>query len=243
MATEIQIQYLFKKYPNGTQALKGVSLEIGKGQFFTLLGPNGAGKSTLVKIVTTLIQKDSGSFAIAELNPEKDFSAIRNIIGVASQNNEIDPNESTENLLIFQGRLFGLSKTEAVLRSDELIRLFQLDNERKKKQALFRAVINADYIVLCRWLINHAYFFLTNLPSVWTLWQELTFGTLLQKSTPRRTLPFFLLLNILTKPINMPPKWLLLLRVRFIMRGLSQDLKIRLILTKVCHWKIATYNI
>lgn len=68
MPAEIQIQQLFKKYPNGTQALKGVSIEIHKGQFFTLLGSNGAGKQ----------------------NPSK----IQNIIGVASQDNEIDPSET-----------------------------------------------------------------------------------------------------------------------------------------------------
>ncbi len=71
MAAEILIHNLFKKYPNGTEALKGVNLEIEKGQFFTLLGPNGAGKSTLVKIMTTLIPKDSGSFLISDIHDEK----------------------------------------------------------------------------------------------------------------------------------------------------------------------------
>jgi ABC-2 type transport system ATP-binding protein len=133
MAAEIQIQNLYKKYSSGTEALKGVTLEIRKGQFFTLLGPNGAGKSTLVKIITTLIQKDSGSFTISGINPETDHSKIQKIIGVASQDNEIDPAEQVENLLIFQGRLFGLSKPGARKRADKLIRLFQLEKERNKK--------------------------------------------------------------------------------------------------------------
>jgi ABC-2 type transport system ATP-binding protein len=133
MVAEIQIQNLVKKYPNGTEALKGVSLEIEKGQFFTLLGPNGAGKSTLVKIMTTLIPKDSGSFTISGINPETNHSKIQRIIGVASQDNEIDPTEQVENLLVFQGRLFGLSKPEVSKRTDELIRLFQLEKEKNKK--------------------------------------------------------------------------------------------------------------
>lgn len=133
MTAEIQIQNLFKKYPNGTEALKGVSLEIKKGQFFTLLGANGAGKSTLIRIMTTLIRKDSGSFLIAGLNPEENPSRIQKIIGVASQDNEIDPSETVKNLLFFQGRLFGLAKHEATERANELIDMFQLSTERNKK--------------------------------------------------------------------------------------------------------------
>jgi len=133
MTAEIQIKELFKKYPNGTEALKGVSLEINRGHFFTLLGPNGAGKSTLLKILTTLINKDSGSFVIAGINPELNHSGIQKIIGVASQDNEIDPVEKVEKLLVFQGRLFGLTKIEANNRADEIIELFQFEKERDKK--------------------------------------------------------------------------------------------------------------
>jgi len=133
MNAEIQIKGLFKRYPNGTQALKGICLEIQKGHFFTLLGPNGAGKSTLVKVMTTLINKDSGNFTIAGINPETNLSKIQKIIGVASQDNEIDPTEKVENLLAFQGRLFGLTKPESIKRANELIEMFQLDTERNKK--------------------------------------------------------------------------------------------------------------
>lgn len=120
MTAEIQIHELFKKYPGGTEALKGVSLEITKGQFFTLLGPNGAGKSTLVKIITTLILKDSGSFPIAGLNPEQNRAGIQKTIGVASQDDELDPGEKAGNMLVFQGRLFGLTKQEAIRRANEM---------------------------------------------------------------------------------------------------------------------------
>lgn len=133
MTADILIRDLKKKYSNGTEALKGVSLEIQKGQFYTLLGPNGAGKSTLIKILTTLINKGSGDFFIRGINPETSFSQIQNLIGVASQDNEIDPSEKVDYLLQFQGRLFGLSKTEATQRADELIELFQLTSESSKK--------------------------------------------------------------------------------------------------------------
>ncbi|TVQ07364.1 MAG: ABC transporter ATP-binding protein [Bacteroidetes bacterium] len=133
MTTEIFIKDLTKKYPKGPEALRGIHLEVGKGQLFTLLGPNGAGKSTLVKIITTLIQPDSGEFTIGGQNPDKEFSNTRNYIGVASQDNELDPAEKVEDLLRFQGRLFGLSKPQARQRAEELIDAFELQSERQKK--------------------------------------------------------------------------------------------------------------
>jgi len=135
MIIEIQVKNLKKKYRNGTEALKGIDLEIKKGQFFALLGPNGAGKSTLLKIMTTLIKKDSGEIFIDGINPENNFSQIQRYIGVASQENELDPNETTEAILKFQGRLFGMTKKQAATRADELIEMFQLVSERHKKTA------------------------------------------------------------------------------------------------------------
>src|SRR3712207_8979343 len=59
--TALQITDLVKRYPTGTEALRGVSLDIGEGEFFGLLGPNGAGKSTLIHCTTGLAQPTSGS--------------------------------------------------------------------------------------------------------------------------------------------------------------------------------------
>lgn len=136
MTAEIQIKNLRKTYPGGVEALKGIDLEIGQGQLFALLGPNGAGKSTLIKIMTTLTRKDSGDFYIRGLNPETRFSDVQKHIGVASQENELDPGETVEYLLQFQGRLFGMPKKQAKIRANELIQLFQLETERNKKAAV-----------------------------------------------------------------------------------------------------------
>lgn len=133
MTAEIQVKDLRKSYQDGTEALKGVDLEITKGRLFALLGPNGAGKSTLLKILTTLIKKSSGDFLIDGINPETNFSKIQRHIGVASQENELDPTETVESLLIFQGRLFGMTKEASTERCRELLSLFQLESERSKK--------------------------------------------------------------------------------------------------------------
>ena len=57
----LDIQDLVKRYPTGTEALRGVSLEIEAGEFFGLLGPNGAGKSTLTKIACGLVRPTTGT--------------------------------------------------------------------------------------------------------------------------------------------------------------------------------------
>lgn len=133
MIAEIHAKNLKKKYPNGVDALKGITLEVKKGQLFAVLGPNGAGKSTMIKILTTLTKPDSGDFEIGGVNPHNRFSEIQKYIGVASQDNELDPSENVKSLLVFQGRLFGFSKKEAIHRADELIEMFQLKSEENKK--------------------------------------------------------------------------------------------------------------
>lgn len=132
MDAEILIRNLKKKYATGTEALKGIDLEIKKGQFFALLGPNGAGKSTLVKIITCLFSQDSGTFEIGGKSPQKQWKEIQHYIGIASQDNEIDPAEKVFAHLIFQCRLFGMSPKEATFRAEELLTGFALNTEKDK---------------------------------------------------------------------------------------------------------------
>ena len=60
----LSIRGLTKTYKNGVQALKGIDLDVEQGDFFALLGPNGAGKTTLIGILTSLVNKSSGSVSV-----------------------------------------------------------------------------------------------------------------------------------------------------------------------------------
>ena len=64
---QLVIRDLSKTYPNGTQALKDVSLDVPQGMF-GLLGPNGAGKSTLMRIIATLQEPDEGSIRLGDID-------------------------------------------------------------------------------------------------------------------------------------------------------------------------------
>jgi ABC-2 type transport system ATP-binding protein len=63
-AAALEVADLVKRYPTGTEALRGVSLDIEPGEFFGLLGPNGAGKSTLIHCTTGLAQPTSGAIRV-----------------------------------------------------------------------------------------------------------------------------------------------------------------------------------
>ena len=60
------ITSLHKEYGNGFQALRGVDIEVQRGDFFALLGPNGAGKSTILGIICSLVKKTSGKISVFE---------------------------------------------------------------------------------------------------------------------------------------------------------------------------------
>lgn len=133
MSIEVKVSNLVKAYPKGQKVLKGIDLKVKKGDFFALIGPNGAGKTTLVRILTNLISKDSGEFIIGNKNKQNNFIGIHRYIGVVSQENQLDPTETVENHLKFQGRLFDLSKEASEKRTMELIRTFKLEKEKNKK--------------------------------------------------------------------------------------------------------------
>jgi ABC-2 type transport system ATP-binding protein len=129
----IQISNVRKTYRNGISALNGVSLSIKRGTTFSLLGPNGAGKSTLVRILATLSRSTSGLVSVDGCESLRGRKPLLRKIGVALQDVCLDPEETSRDILRFQGRLFGMKKTDAAHRADELIQLFQIEGEALKK--------------------------------------------------------------------------------------------------------------
>ena len=88
--TALQITDLVKRYPTGVEALKGVSLEIGEGEFFGLLGPNGAGKSTLIHCTTGLAQPTAGDIRVFGHDATHHYEQARVAVGLAPQEPNLD---------------------------------------------------------------------------------------------------------------------------------------------------------
>ena len=92
--TAIQIKGLKKSY-NNTPALKGVDIEISKGEFFGLLGPNGAGKTTTINILTGLVFKDEGTCLVFEKDIAKYFGASNISLFKIKRPREVEQNRNT----------------------------------------------------------------------------------------------------------------------------------------------------
>jgi len=97
----IEVVGLTKRYGNIT-ALDNLSFGVERGSVFGLLGPNGAGKTTTIKILTTLSKPDAGRARIGGHDAVRDPTAVKRLMGVMPQENNLDRELTAyENLLIY----------------------------------------------------------------------------------------------------------------------------------------------
>jgi ABC-2 type transport system ATP-binding protein len=122
----LEIEALVKRYPTGTEALRGVSLNLQPGEFFGLLGPNGAGKSTLIHCSTGLAKPTSGAIRIFGHDAIDHYEAARRSVGLAPQDLNLDWFLTLEETLDYHGGYFGMPRRERRERSRELLEAFSL---------------------------------------------------------------------------------------------------------------------
>jgi ABC-2 type transport system ATP-binding protein len=132
----VMTEGLVKTYRGRTgtvEAVRGVDLQVDAGEIFGFLGPNGAGKSTTVRMLTTLLSITAGTARVAGIDVAAAPDAVRQRIGVALQEAGLDPRQTGRELLVLQGRLFGLSGREADERADVLLDLVELTDAADRR--------------------------------------------------------------------------------------------------------------
>lgn len=132
----ISTQNLQKSFTVKKQTLKavdGVDLEVKSGEIFGLLGPNGAGKTTTLRMLATLLPIDGGEAKVAGYDVRKKPGEVRKHVGYVSQLGGADDEATGLEDLLLQGRLYGMSLTQAKERAVELIRVLQLDEFAERK--------------------------------------------------------------------------------------------------------------
>ncbi|MDQ3078957.1 MAG: ABC transporter ATP-binding protein [Pseudomonadota bacterium] len=120
-----------KAYASGVEALKGVDLDIRKGEILALLGPNGAGKTTLISIVCGIVMPSGGIVEVGGYDNQHDFRAARSMIGLVPQELTTDAFETVWDTVSFSRGLFGKSRDDAKIET--ILRRLTLWNKRKAK--------------------------------------------------------------------------------------------------------------
>lgn len=121
----IQAKNLKKSYGTN-KVLKGININVERGTMLALLGPNGAGKTTTVRILSTLLNFDSGTVTVEGHNIKTDADKVRSVIGLTGQSAAVDELLTGRENLIMMGRLYRLTAKSAKARADELLQEFDL---------------------------------------------------------------------------------------------------------------------
>ena len=130
MIPALSIGNLTKRYADGFEALKGISLSVEQGDFFALLGPNGAGKSTTIGIICSLVSKTSGSVSVFDADIDQDFPRAKKYIGIVPQEFNFNQFEKVHDIVVNQAGYYGLSPPLARERAEKYLRELGLWDKR-----------------------------------------------------------------------------------------------------------------
>lgn len=136
MSAVIETKNLSKKFVKRravVEAVKGVDLNVAEGEIFGFLGPNGAGKTTTLRMLTTLLEPSGGQATIAGYDLLTQPHKVRTVIGYVSQTGGTDRGATARENLVLLARLYGLDKTTAVRRANELLKSLELESFADRK--------------------------------------------------------------------------------------------------------------
>lgn len=130
MTVAISIRDLQKTYANGFEALKGISLEVGQGDFFALLGPNGAGKSTTIGVISTLVRRSGGAVEVFGRNVDTHVYETKLDLGIVPQEINFSQFERVGDIVATQAGYYGLPRRLARERCEKYLRQLGLWDRR-----------------------------------------------------------------------------------------------------------------
>lgn len=159
MTQALAIENLKKVYSDGFAALKGIDLEVAKGDFFALLGPNGAGKSTTIGVISSLVRKSEGSVSVFGHDIEQNLVRAKRSLGVVPQEFNFNQFEKVEDILVSQAGYYGLSVRQAKPRIEYYLKKLDLWDRRltqsrmlsggmKRRLMIARALIHEPELLI-----------------------------------------------------------------------------------------------
>ncbi|WP_290810603.1 ATP-binding cassette domain-containing protein [Halovivax sp.] len=132
MPPAIETCDLVKEYGE-LRALQGLSLTVEEGEFFGLLGPNGAGKTTFIETLVGLVRKTGGEARVFGYDVEDDYREVRDAIGLAPQEFNVDRFFPIREVLMHKAGYHGIPKAEAAERADEVLKRVGIYDKRDER--------------------------------------------------------------------------------------------------------------
>ncbi len=149
----IQVKNLIKKFGDFT-AVDDISFNVGAGEIFAFLGPNGAGKTTTIKMLTTLLHPSSGNVSVNGFSPFSNKNQVRKSIGIVFQDPSLDDELTAYENLSFHAALYGVPRSIAKKRIDEMLKLVELQDRRNDLVKTFSGGMKRR-LEIARGLIHH----------------------------------------------------------------------------------------
>jgi ABC-2 type transport system ATP-binding protein len=155
----LSIKNLKKTYQDRVEALKGIDLEVKKGDFFALLGPNGAGKTTAINIIINLVNKTHGQVKVFGYDTNKDLETAKRFIGVVPQEFNFNIFEKVFDIVVHQAGYYGINKKIAKKRAERYLKQLDLWDKRntpanrlsgglKRRLMIVRALIHEPELLI-----------------------------------------------------------------------------------------------
>ena len=126
----LEIKNLIKTYATGVQAVKGIDLTVERGDFYALLGHNGAGKSTTIGIISSLVNKTSGSVKVFGYDLDTQKTQLKQQIGLVPQEFNFNQFEKVVDVLTQQAGFYGIPLKEAKVRAEMWLKKLDLWEKR-----------------------------------------------------------------------------------------------------------------
>src|SRR5919199_4522292 len=140
-------------------AVDGIDVDVRRGEAFGFLGPNGAGKSSTMRMVGCVSPATSGELTVLGLDPARDGPRIRSRLGVVPQRDTLDEELTVRENLVVYARYFGIPKSAALAKADELLEFAQLTERAgskveplsggmKRRLTIARSLVNDPELLL-----------------------------------------------------------------------------------------------
>jgi len=123
----IEVKNLQKTYPGDVKAVRGVTFNVKRGEFFGFLGPNGAGKTTTINMLVNLVKKTSGQVIIDGINLDENPDEIYKRVGFAMQEVGLDEVATAREMLQLHGKLYHVPSDQLESRIKNLLKLVELE--------------------------------------------------------------------------------------------------------------------